>query len=80
MDFDVALIDLTLPDCQGLETFTTIQRHVPTLPIVVLAGLDNDAVALAAVERSAQDYIGKPGLAKKKSAFGYFGIPALFRS
>src|ERR1035441_7402702 len=57
MDFDVALVDLTLPDCQGLETFMTIQRHVPSLPIVVLTGLDNESVALAAVEKGAQDYI-----------------------
>src|SRR5580693_4975624 len=45
-EFDVALIDLTLPDSQGLETFETIQRHAETLPIVVFTGVTNENLAL----------------------------------
>jgi Flp pilus assembly CpaE family ATPase len=58
-EFDVALIDLTLPDSQGLETFETIQRHADTLPIVVFTGVTNENLALTAVARGAQDYLVK---------------------
>lgn len=57
--FDVALVDLSLPDSQGFETFTTIQTHAPSLPIVVLTGLDSEALALQAVRKGAQDYLVK---------------------
>jgi Flp pilus assembly CpaE family ATPase len=61
--FDVALVDLSLPDSDGLETLLTVQRHAPGLPIVALTGLNSDAMALAAVERGAQDYLVKGTLA-----------------
>jgi Flp pilus assembly CpaE family ATPase len=57
--FDVALVDLSLPDSNGLETLLTVQRHAPSLPIVALTGLKSDSMALAAVERGAQDYLVK---------------------
>lgn len=58
-DFDVALVDLTLPDSQGLATFETIQRHAHSLPVVVFTGVTNEILALTAVERGAQDYLVK---------------------
>lgn len=58
-EFDVALIDLTLPDSQGLATFETIQRHADNLPIVVFTGVTNEMLALTAVARGAQDYLVK---------------------
>jgi Flp pilus assembly CpaE family ATPase len=57
--FDVALVDLSLPDSDGLETLLTVQRHAPGLPIVALTGLNSEAMALAAVEKGAQDYLVK---------------------
>ena len=57
--FDVALTDLSLPDSNGLETLLTIQRHAPGLPIVALTGLNSETMALAAVEKGAQDYLVK---------------------
>lgn len=57
--FDVALVDLSLSDSDGLETFETIRRHALTLPIVVYANYQNEALALTAVERGAQDYLIK---------------------
>jgi CheY-like chemotaxis protein len=57
--FDVALVDLLLPDCNGLETLITIQLHAPELPIVVVTGLDSESVAAGAVEKGAQDYLAK---------------------
>lgn len=62
--FDVAVVDLDLPDSQGLDTFLTIQRHAPTLPIIVLSGLDDESVALSAVQQGAQDYLVKGKLNK----------------
>jgi signal transduction histidine kinase/DNA-binding NarL/FixJ family response regulator len=57
--FDVALLDLSLPDSKGLETLTRIQSVAPNLPIVVLTGLDNREISLQAVAQGAQDYLVK---------------------
>ncbi|MCW5979979.1 MAG: response regulator [Bryobacteraceae bacterium] len=59
---DVILLDLSLPDSFGIETFLTMKTHAPGTPIVLLTGNDNDAVALAAVEAGAQDYLMKDRL------------------
>ncbi|MCZ6655071.1 MAG: ATP-binding protein [Planctomycetota bacterium] len=56
---DVVLLDLSLPDSQGLETLTRMQRANPELPIVILSGLADEQVALSAVQLGAQDYIVK---------------------
>src|SRR5690349_24929808 len=52
-DFDVALVDLGLPDSQGMDSFQTIHQHAPELPVVVLTGLESDTLALAAVKNGA---------------------------
>jgi PAS domain S-box-containing protein len=57
--FDVILIDLSLPDSQGIDTFLTLQRQVPNVPIVVLTGLDDENLALSAMQQGAQDYLIK---------------------
>jgi len=57
--FDAVLLDLTLPDARGLETFARLHRADPELPIVVLSGLDDEQVALSAVQNGAQDYLVK---------------------
>ena len=57
--FDVVLLDLSLPDARGLETLRRTREPAPTLPIVVLSGLDDDGVALQAVKSGAQDYLVK---------------------
>jgi len=62
--FDVALVDLSLPDSHGLETFLTIQRHAPELPIIIVTSLDDEAVALSAVRSGAQDYLAKGSVTK----------------
>ncbi len=62
--FDIALVDLSLPDSNGLETFLTIQRHAPDLPIIIVTSLDDEAVALSAVQRGAQDFLAKASLKK----------------
>lgn len=53
------LLDLGLPDAQGLTALETIRGHAPRLPVVVLSGLDDDDVGMAAVVAGAQDYLVK---------------------
>lgn len=57
--FDVALLDLSLPDSQGLETVARLRAFAPMLPIVVLTGQNDDQLALRAVQQGAQDYLVK---------------------
>jgi len=57
--FDVMLLDLSLPDDDGLDTFFSAHARAPSLPIVVLTGLDDAAVALKAIQAGAQDYLVK---------------------
>lgn len=57
--FDVALLDLTLPDSSGLDSLDTLIRDAPTLPIVVLTNTNDDDLAVEAVRHGAQDYLMK---------------------
>ncbi len=59
---DAVLLDLSLPDCQGLDTFQRLRSAHPDLPIVVLSGFDAETIALEAVRKGAQDYIVKKNL------------------
>jgi len=56
---DVVLLDLSLPDSSGLDTFLTAKAAAPQVPIVVLTGLDDEVVAATALQRGAQDYLVK---------------------
>jgi len=58
-DTDVVLLDLTLPDSQGLDTLTKVQSGSVQVPVVVLTGLDDETVAIKAVQEGAQDYLVK---------------------
>jgi len=57
--FDVVLLDLSLPDSQGLATCVQIHAQVPQVPLVVLTGLDDETLAVSAVQAGAQDYLVK---------------------
>jgi PAS domain S-box-containing protein len=57
--FDAALLDLSLPDSRGLDTIERFSDSAPSVPIVVLTGLDDEETALEAVRRGAQDYLLK---------------------
>ena len=57
--FDLVLLDLGLPDSQGMETVTRTRQANPGLPVVVLTGLDDPGVAFDAVHAGAQDYLVK---------------------
>lgn len=56
---DVVLLDLSLPDSRGLDTFYKAHKESGDVPIIVLSGLDDERVALEAVHAGAQDYLVK---------------------
>ena len=55
----LVLLDLSLPDSMGLETFSRVYAHSPAVPIIVLTGNDDQNTALSAVKGGAQDYLVK---------------------
>jgi two-component sensor histidine kinase len=57
--FDVILCDLSLPDARGLDAVEMLRAAVPSPPIVVLTGLQDEATAIAAIQAGAQDYLVK---------------------
>jgi Flp pilus assembly CpaE family ATPase len=61
-DFDVILIDTSLPECHGLDALEALRMHAPAVPIVILSGVDSEALALRAVQIGAQDYLVKSKL------------------
>ena len=58
-NFDVVLLDLSLPDSHGIETFNKVRAHAPLMPIIVLTSLDDELLAIEAAQRGAQDYLVK---------------------
>jgi diguanylate cyclase (GGDEF)-like protein/PAS domain S-box-containing protein len=56
---DIVLLDLGLPDAQGLEAVRRARAAAPRLPLVVLTGLDDEALAAQAMQEGAQDYLVK---------------------
>src|SRR5580704_173612 len=55
----VVLLDLNLPDSHGAETFRRVLEHSPNVPVVVLSGQDDEALAVKAVHQGVQDYLIK---------------------
>jgi CheY-like chemotaxis protein len=53
--FDLVLLDLGLPDSQGLATFEKLRDAASSVPVVVLTGNADQDLALAAVKAGAQD-------------------------
>jgi C4-dicarboxylate-specific signal transduction histidine kinase len=56
---DVLLLDLGLPDSQGLATLAAVHASAPHMPVVVLSGAVDEQFAVEAVQASAQDYLVK---------------------
>ena len=57
--FDVALLDMTLPDSSGQATFLRFRAEAPALPIVLMTSMNNEALGLEAVRHGIQDYLIK---------------------
>ncbi len=56
---DVILLDLTLPDAEGVDAVRRVREALPAVPIVVLSGTEDESVATQAVKAGAQDYLIK---------------------
>jgi diguanylate cyclase (GGDEF)-like protein/PAS domain S-box-containing protein len=57
--FDIILLDLGLPDAQGLDAIRRTRAVAPRAPLVVLTGLDDESLATRALQEGAQDYLIK---------------------
>ncbi len=67
--FDVVLLDLGLPDADGLEAFGRLHRAVPEVPVIILSGRNDEELSIQAVHAGAEDYLvkgqaGEGGLAR----------------
>ncbi|MBD3292575.1 MAG: response regulator [Armatimonadia bacterium] len=58
-EYDIILLDLGLPESRGLDTFLRMHEQHSEVPVVVLSGLDDEEVAITAVQEGAQDYLVK---------------------
>jgi two-component system cell cycle response regulator len=58
-NYDIVLLDLSLPDSHGMETIQRARQSLPHLPIIVLTGMDDESVGLEALKLGAQDYLMK---------------------
>lgn len=56
---DIILLDLSLPDSNGIDTFNSIIKHAGATPVVILSGLTDTKLALDAITLGAQDYLIK---------------------
>lgn len=59
---DIVLLDLSLPDSFGLDTFETLHQGTPDTPVIIMTGNDDEQMAVKAVRAGAQDYIYKGGM------------------
>ena len=64
-NYDVVLLDLKLPDSQGIDTFDKVSAQAQGVPIIVLTVTDNDQLAFEAVQKGAQDYLVKERVERK---------------
>lgn len=57
--YDAILLDLMLPDSQGIETFLAVNRHAPNTAIIIISAITEEELAIQAVQKGAQDYVAK---------------------
>ncbi len=62
---DCLLLDLGLPDSQGIETVQTARKYCQNIPIIVLTGLDDEDTGIQALHEGAQDYLVKKELSSR---------------
>jgi DNA-binding response OmpR family regulator len=58
-DADIVLLDLSLPDSKGVETFRRANAAAPDVPIVILSGISDVTLSIETVQEGAQDYLVK---------------------
>jgi DNA-binding response OmpR family regulator len=63
--FDIILLDLGLPDSDGINTLIDVNKISPNTPIIVLTGLNDEELGILAMKRGAQDYLIKKEIDNK---------------
>ncbi|MEO8197636.1 MAG: response regulator [Thermoanaerobaculia bacterium] len=63
--FDVMVLDLDLPDAEGLEAVRRAHQIAPRVPVVVLTGRDDDSLAVQALHAGAEDYLVKDQIERR---------------
>jgi DNA-binding NtrC family response regulator len=58
--YDIVLLDLKLPDLEGMEILKIIRKKKPGFSVIVMTGYDTVPVAVEAMKLGATDYLGKP--------------------
>lgn len=58
-NIDIVLLDLSLPDSLGIGTLSKLHSEAPSVPIIVLTNLDDEIIAIDAVQEGAMDYLIK---------------------
>lgn len=61
-EFDAAIVDLSLPDSFGLDTFVSFHERHPLIPTIIMTGARDQEMAYEAVRKGAQDYLFKSEL------------------
>lgn len=56
---DIVLLDLTLPDSNGMDTFIAVKPYTLNIPVIILSGINDTDLALTAIGEGAQDYLVK---------------------
>ena len=52
---DVVLLDLSLPDSTGVDTFIATRAHAPGIPVIILSAGDSESLALQMIQEGAED-------------------------
>ena len=57
--YDIVMLDMSLPDKQGLDTVTAVCERAPEIPVVVMTSIDDESMAIKALQRGAEEYLVK---------------------
>ncbi len=57
--YDIVMLDLSLPDKQGLDTITTVCERAPDIPVVVMTSMKDESMAIKALQKGAEEFLVK---------------------